>query len=232
MDVGMDLQPLPSRHIVTYASADDFAESTIQTLSRFGYEILSPERFEKLRSGPEGDPDRQPDLFIVDERRLPELPSSPEAEAIPVLILTRGDASRRDPRIRAAMKPPVGMHDLYRLLQQILEDRPRTRLRVRTELPAVCRRSGHEWNARVVSLSENGCLVESPERVPLGTTLQLAFELPGMGTLHLHAEAAYELVPDLGLVFSSISPRSRQAIADHVAKVLAEDDPAGGSASR
>ena len=194
---------------------------------------MSPERFEKLRTGPEGDPDRRPDLFVVDEVRLRELPDTADTAGIPVVVLTRSESvPRDDPRIRAAMKPPVGMHDLYRLLQQILEDRPRTTLRVSTELAAVCRRSGHEWNAEVVSLSENGCLLESPERVPLGTTMQLAFELPKVGTLHVHAEAAYQLGDDLGLVFSSISPRIRQAIAGYVAASLLACGSPGGSSTR
>jgi hypothetical protein len=227
----MDLQPSTGRYLVAYASADDFADKTLQMLSRLGYEILSPERFEKWRSGPTGDPARRPDCFIVDERRLRELPRSKETAGIPVIVLSRSDAPpRNDPRIRAAIKPPVGMHDLYRLVQQILEAEPRRTLRVPVDLAAVCRRSGREWNARVVSLSENGCLLESPERVPLGTTLQLAFELPGTGTLHVNAETAYELGPHHGLVFSSISPRIRQAIARYVASALL--DPARGGPSR
>lgn len=229
----MDLQPLPSRQLVAYASADDFADNTIQILGRLGYDILSPERFEKLRSGPDGDPERRPDLLIVDEHRLRELPKTGAAHDVPILLLARRDAAPEgDPRIVAAMKPPVGMHDLYRLLQQVLEDRPRTTLRIRTELAAVCRRSGHEWNATVVSLSENGCLLRSPEPVPLGTSLQLAFELPQMGTVHVNAETAYQLLPDLGLVFSSIAPRIRQSIARCVAEQLLRDDPAGPSRSR
>jgi hypothetical protein len=92
-------------------------------------------------------------------------------------------------------------------------------------MPAVCRRSGHEWDATVVSLSENGCLLKSPEPVPLGTLLQLAFELPDADTVHVRAEAAYQLLPDLGLVFSSISPRIRRSIARFVRMALLADDP-------
>ena len=233
MDVGMDLQPLPSRRLVAYASADDFADNTIQILRRLGYDILSPERFEKLRTGPEGDPERRPDLFIVDELRLRELPEDGEAGGVPVVVLARThSAPAGDSRIVAAVKPPVGMHDLYRLLQQVLEDRPRTTLRIQVELAAVCRRSGHEWNATVVSLSENGCLLRSPEPVPLGTSLQLAFELPETGTVHVSAETAYQLLPDLGLVFSSIAPRIRQSIASFVAEALLRENPAGPGSTR
>ncbi len=225
----MDLQPLPSRQLVAYASADAFAEGTIAILARLGYEILSPEKFEKRLD--RGELDRQPDLLIVEERRLREIPVDTGAKdtdetssPVPILLLAEQDsAPQGDARIAALMKAPVGMHDLYRVLQQVLEDQPRTTLRVPTRLEAVCRRSGHEWNASIVSLSENGCLLESPEPVPLGTALQLAFELSGSGTVHVRAETAYQLLPNLGLVFSSISPRIRTAIAAYVEAQLRAD---------
>ena len=224
----MELHPLPCRTLVAHASADGFAEGTVSILSRLGYEILSPERFEKRRrEGDDGDAGHRPDLLLVEESRLREVPDSGPDRRVPIVLLSRAGAGRdADPRVVAAVKPPVGMHDLYRVLQQVLEDRPRTTLRVRTRLPAVCRRSGSEWNAEVVSLSENGCLLHSAEPVPLGTALQLAFELPGAGTVHVRAETAYQLLPHLGLVFSSISPRIRQAIARYVVEALSED-PAG-----
>jgi hypothetical protein len=223
MDEGMDLQPLPSRHLVAYASADAFAEGTISILARLGYEIISPEKFEKLVEN--GEAGRVPDLLLVDERRLRELPRDGPTSRVPVLVLAAHAAAEdADERVVAAMKPPIGMHDLYRVVQQILEDRPRSSLRANTSLDAVCRRSGREWNARVVSLSENGCLLESPEPVPLGTPLQLAFELPGVGTVHVLAETAYHLHPNLGLVFSSISPKIRTSIAAFVTETLLADE--------
>ena len=229
----MDTQQLPCRIPVAYASANDFAANTLRILARLGYDILSPEKFEELRSGPDGDPDRQPDLFIVDESRLRELPASDSARNVPIVVVARSHATPEgDPRVVASVKPPIGMHDLYRVLQQVFEDRPRTAPRIRTELPGVCRRSGREWNATVVSLSENGCLLRSSEPVPLGTSLQLAFKVPGSGTVHIKAEMAYQLLPDLGLVFSSIAPRIREVIAHHVAESLLCEDPAEPSPSR
>ena len=51
----MDTQQLPCRIPVAYASANDFAPNTLRILARLGYDILSPEKFEELRSGPDGD---------------------------------------------------------------------------------------------------------------------------------------------------------------------------------
>lgn len=219
----MDLQALPARHLVAYANADAFADGTVSILSRLGYEIVSPEKFEKLVE--RGDVPIGPHLLLVEESRLRELPESAESIGAPVVLITEeGVAPEGDARLAAAIRPPVGMHDLYRLVQQLLEERPRSSLRTVTRLEAVCRRSGREWNAQVISLSENGCLLASPEPVPLGTPLQLAFELPGTGTVHVRAETAYHLLPNLGLVFSSISPQIRTAIAAFVTGSLLGDE--------
>jgi hypothetical protein len=219
----MDLHSLPRRYPVAYASPGDFAKNTIRILARLGYEILSPEGFEKVRGGVAGDTALRPDVFLVDEARLSELP----VDDLPVLVLARSEVvTDADSRIVGVMKPPVGMHDLYRLLQQVLEDRPRSTPRIRTELAGLCHHAGRQWKARVVSLSENGCLLRSPEPVPLGTRVQLAFEVPGSSSVHIDAEAAYQLLPDVGLVFSSIAPRIRELIAGYVAESLLRADPA------
>jgi hypothetical protein len=73
------------------------------------------------------------------------------------------------------------MHELYRLIQQLTEDTPRSNPRVPTHLPARCKSDGKEWTSTMLSLSENGCLVRSPEPLSLGRRLELSFELPRSG---------------------------------------------------
>lgn len=228
----MDTQPLPSRTPVCYANASDFADNTIRILARLGYDILSPESFEMLRTGPDGDPSRKPDVFIVDESRLCDLPESDGERDIPVVQIVSGaSAPVEDGRAAASVKSPVGLHDLYRVLQQVLEDCPRTTPRIRTQLPGLCSHAGRDWSATVVSLSENGCLLRTSEPVPLGTQLQLGFDVPGSGRVHITAEAAYHLLSDIGLVFSSIAPRIRELIARHVTDSLLQENPASPAAS-
>jgi len=118
------------------------------------------------------------------------------------------------------VKRPAGLHELYRLVQQVLEENPRTALRVPTHLAAHCRRRGKQWSASVLSLSENGCLLRSPEPMNLGTHLNLTFDLPGSGSIELEAETAYQLVPDLGLIFNAAAPATRTAIASWVTEAL------------
>jgi hypothetical protein len=214
----MNLQTLPSRRLVAFAGFEAFADRTLTILARLGYQIEFAE---------DGDERGRPDLHLVDERRLLEVPEYAGEPSVPIVVLAgRQGATAADSRIVGAVKRPAGMHDLYRVLQQVFEDTPRTTPRIPTHLFAVCRRSGHEWNASVLSLSENGCLLRSPEPVPLGTQLQLAFELPRIGTVHLWAETAYQLVPDLGLVFSSTAPRIREAITGFVTEALLSGDSA------
>ncbi len=125
-----------------------------------------------------------------------------------------------DPRIAGAVRRPAGMHELYRLIQQVTEDTPRSTPRVATHLPARCRRGGAEWGATVLSLSENGCLVRSPEPLLLGGRVDVSFALPHVGRLELEAETAYQLLPDLGLVFHATPASERAAIASYVTKTL------------
>lgn len=210
---------LPHRTLVAYARPEAFSPRTVSLLGKLGYRILDPEEFERQYAHLEGEV--QPDLYLADERRIGEVPEIPGLNPAPIVVLTgRHGTSGADSRIAGAVKRPAGLHELYRLMQQILEEHPRTALRVPTHLPAHCRRRGREWGASVLSLSENGCLLRSPEPINLGSHLDLAFDLPGAGTLEIEAETAYQLVPDLGLVFNATPPETRDAIAHWVTDTL------------
>jgi hypothetical protein len=73
----------------------------------------------------------------------------------------------------------------------------------------------------VLSLSENGCLVRSPEPMDLGAELDVAFELPRAGLIETRAETSYHLVPDTGLVFQATPAAQRRAIQTYVTENLA-----------
>ena len=112
------------------------------------------------------------------------------------------------------------MHELYRLIQQLTEDTPRATPRVATHLAARCRLRDQDWRATVLSLSENGCLVRSPEPLTLGGRVELHFELPRQGPLELVAETAYQLPPDVGMIFNGTPAAAREAIASFVSRTL------------
>jgi hypothetical protein len=112
------------------------------------------------------------------------------------------------------------MHELFRLIQQVTEETPRTTPRVATHISARCHKQGREWPVTLLSLSENGCLVRSPEPVLLGSRMDIEFALPREGGLQLEVETAYQLLPDVGLIFHGIPTRQRQAIGRFVTDVL------------
>jgi hypothetical protein len=73
----------------------------------------------------------------------------------------------------------------------------------------------------VLSLSENGCLLRTPEPVDLGSQIEIAFDLPRAGTIETQAESAYQLLPDTGLIFHRTPAAFREAILRFVEESLA-----------
>jgi hypothetical protein len=208
----------PLRKIVAFARPEVFASHSRPILRRLGYAIEIAEPPES----PLGVP-KVADMYFADEHRLADVPDADSGTpSAPVILLTgrRGFAGG-DRRVIAAVKKPAGLHDLYRILQQVFEEHPRATPRVATHLPAHCHRKGQTWGAAVVSLSENGCLLRSSEGIPLGSTVNLVFDLPKVGTVQLEAESAYQLLSDTGLVFSAIPHFVRNAINSYVHQALA-----------
>jgi hypothetical protein len=185
-------------------------------LSRLGYQILDPEAYAQQAAA-----DDRPDAYLVDERELADVPDD-GGPAIPIVVLTgRQGVSGFDVRIMGAVPRPAGLHELYRVLQQVLEESPRSSPRVPTHLSARCwAEAAGAWRATVLMLSENGCLLRSPEPLLLGSKLSLRLDLPRRGQVELQAEVAYQLPPDLGLVFSAAEAEVRGALVDFVREAL------------
>jgi len=216
----MSLRPHKPRTIIAHTRPEAFVEHTQSILARLGYEIVTSEEWE-TRCDEASSELRRPDLRIVDERRLAEVEDEPGESPLPILLLTgRNGVTGADTRIAGAARRPVGLHDLYRLLQLVFEETPRATPRVPTHITTTCRRRGHEWQAAILSLSENGCLLRTPEPLPLGVELDLSFDLPRAGRIQVHADTAYQYMPDLGLVFSAVDPSSRDAIGGFVSDSL------------
>jgi hypothetical protein len=218
-----DSQWKPSwrRTILYHAPREAMGPMTDVILGRLGYQILRPGTLAQLQ---ETTPGLRPELRLVDERRLDEVPGLDEDDPdgkIPIVLLTGKMGAREDdPRVVGAVKRPAGMHDLYRLMQQVFEDKPRSTPRVQACLPAHCESRGVSWNGQVISLSENGCLIRSPEPIQLGQILQLELQLPKGEWIALQAEAAYQLLPDTGLVFNALNPNCRKTLEQFVTEAI------------
>lgn len=209
------------RNLLFHASRDALGPMTEVILAKLGYSIVRAETFESMRAA---NPELRPDLLLVDERRLGEAAAwedEYDCGELPIVLLTgQHGATGADPRIVGAVKRPAGMHDLYRLLQQVFEDTPRSTPRIATQLRAQCRRGERFFEGRVLSLSQNGCLIRSGETIQLGQKIELRLELPQAGDLAVEAEASYQLLPDVGLVFSAMPHAKRQTIERFVAQAL------------
>ena len=207
--------------IVCHAPADALGPKTDVILSRLGYRMLLPETFAQLRSE---DPGTRADLMLVDERRLAAFVDEhveEDGSSTPIVLLTgKHGVVESDPRIVGGVKRPAGLHDLYRLLQQVFEDKPRSTPRVATQIRVRCEQGNRNWDGRVLSLSENGCLMRSPKEIPLGQRLRIEFALPETGSIRLQAEAAYQLLPDVGLVFSGVPPGHRETLERFVTDTI------------
>jgi hypothetical protein len=205
-----------SRVLVIHAAPQDFAPGTIPILCRLGYTLVEPEAWADRDDG-----DLRADCLLVDERRLAEVDDD-GGPAIPIIALTgRHGVTGADPRVMGAVRRPAGLHEIYRVLQQALEETPRCTPRVATHLPARVRRDGEEWCTSILSISENGCLMRSPDELLLGARIEVEFELPRVGYFELEGDVAYQLVPDVGVVFNATTPRAREAIQNFVSEVLA-----------
>jgi hypothetical protein len=215
MQQGMETAATEKHVLISHAGPEAYAPMTRVILAKLGYLILLPEEIESI-SELAG---IRPLVRLLDERQYAEIPD--DGDGIPIVLLTgRHGATGADPRIAGAVKRPVGMHELYRLIQQLTEDTPRSTPRVPTHLPARCKSEGKEWTSTLLSLSENGCLVRSPEPLSLGRRLELSFELPRAGRLSLEAETAYQLLPDMGMIFHATRQSDREAIASFVTSAL------------
>jgi hypothetical protein len=191
-------------------------------LSKLGYVLLSPE--ELAQADAEGG-FADPDLRVVDERALPDVPEDAFGSIPIVVVAGRHGVTGADPRIAGAVRRPAGVHELYRLFQDILEENPRATPRIPTHLPATCRLDGKEWKGTVLSLSESGCLLRSTEPQMLGASFELALALPPSGSIDLEVDVAYQLIPELGLTFHATLPADRERIRAFIERTLAAGGP-------
>ena len=205
------------RLVASYASARSYSPLALKILPKIGYELVPIEHYADMACRP-------PDVQVAEEGRLAEIFETTATQAIPTVVLTgwRGAPPQVDGKIVVgAVRAPAGLHELYRVLQQALEELPRTVPRVPTRILARCRRDTMEWDARILSLSENGCLVKTSLVPPLGAMLQLTFKLPDGTEVETQASASYQVLPQLGLVFHATRPELRRAIATYVTHELA-----------
>ena len=203
----------PDRHrIACYVAPRVFAPGVRAALEGLGYRIVAA-----ATQGRFGDASWTPALRIVDARYVERTP----ADGAPLVTVgpPRGGATPRP--VVGSVTPPIGISELYPLLQRALEPHPRRAARVPARIPARCTRADRRFSGEVVSLSEAGCLLRTPNDAARGYEFNLLFPLPLGRMISTRARVACREGPDLGLEFTGVSPQARAAISDYVARRLA-----------
>jgi hypothetical protein len=199
--------PRFSRQIEVRVPSLDFSPGVERALERLGYELVRPRgRAEAV------------DARIVEAGQLSRL--SEGATAPVILIGGPRDEGADDPRVVGVVRPPVGLLDLYTLLQIALEAHPREVPRIPTALPARSLREGVDAPGAILSLSEKGGRLRSASRLPGYGSLHLQFMLPEGGPIYTRAEPRQEAGNESGLAFQRLPEVSRAAIAEFVMRSL------------
>ena len=196
------------RCIATHAPESDYVQSSPMLLWKLGYLLVPASQAQA------------PEVRIAREEQLGEVPE----RDIPVIAL----ASRKrrvdhdDPRVVGTVRRPAGLHEISRLLQLSLESHPRAIPRVPVDLAAHAQSAdGDQWDLRVRSLSQNGCLVTGPKLPPLATALTMRIEMPWGERITVPADVAYERREERGLVFHGITIGVQRKLAKMVVRLLA-----------
>jgi len=167
--------------------------------------------------------DEPPRAWLVDEERLDEMPSRSDApDAQIILVATPYHSEAEDRRIVARVPRPGRLGAIYGALQAHLESNPRRTPRVETRLSARCIRADRRAIGAVLSLSEGGCLLRTPEKLRKGHQVNLQFALPEYGLVSTRAECRYKREGDAGMAFSEPPADIRQTIAHFVTFQLAD----------
>lgn len=195
------------RCIATHVPASDYSPTSPALLWKLGYALV-----------PAADAGT-PDVRIVREEELAQVPE----REIPVIALAGPSRPPGidDPRVIGTVRRPAGMHELYRLLQLSLESHPRAIPRVPVDLAAHAQSAnGDQWDLRVESLSENGCLVTGVKLPTLETALTMRIEMPWGERIIVPADVAYERRNQRGLVFHGITVGNQRRLAKLVLRLL------------
>lgn len=196
------------RTIASHAARSDYAPTCEVLLHKLGYSLVPAESAVS------------PELRIVREERLGEIVGRGE----PVILLTNGrrrPVASNDPRVAGRIKRPAKLHEIYRLLQLALETKPRAVPRVETDLAAHAQSAtGDQFDLRIQSLSETGCLATGPKLPTLETALTLRIEMPWGERITVPADVAYERRDQVGLVFHGITLGTQRKLAKLVLRLL------------
>jgi len=199
--------------ILSLAPPESYAPLARITLSRAGYSIVSAERWAEMSQSVSN----PPQLAIADLEcegvGIP--PSTPW-----IALAPRGAAHPTRVPIVGLVERPAPFHQLYRVLQLALEPTPRSAARVSTSLAAHCRADSQSWDAQLVSLSRDGCLLWRDAPTPENEQVTLDFDLPNFGRVEVIGRTVYRRETETALVFRDVSGTDGRSIQKYVEEAL------------
>jgi hypothetical protein len=198
---------------LSLAPPESYAPLARITLSRAGYSIISTERWAEMSQSVSSAPDLAIADLECDGIGIP--PSTPW-----VALAPRGAPHPTRTPIVGLVERPAQFHALYRVLQLALEPTPRASARVATSLSAHCRADAASWNAQVISLSRDGCLLWREEAPPEGERVTVDFELPQFGRVQVSGETVYRRATETALVFRDVAAPEGRSIQRFVEESL------------
>ena len=202
------------RTIESHTGPRALSATTRAALTGLGYDIVPGSRTAAQ--------EWKPSLRLVDERRLDEIPTASQDPATPIVSLTGARPLRReDPRIVGRVRRPAPLTDLYRLIQEALEEHPRKVPRVPTQMAARCVRADRRWVGAILSISSGGCLLQSREPVEPDSRFNVQFALPEYGLVDLRGRAIHRRGDFAGVAFPTVPEQARTAIESFVTERLA-----------
>ena len=192
--------------ILSLAPPESYAPLARITLSRAGYSIVSGERWAEMSQNVANAPRLAIADLECDGVGIP--PATPW-----IALAPRGAPHPTRAPIVGLVERPAPFHTLYRVLQFALEPTPRASARVATSLPAHCRANTGNWDAQVVSLSRDGCLLWR-EKAPReeGEQVTLDFDLGTFGRVEVSGRTVYRRVSETALVFNDVSAPEGRSI--------------------
>jgi hypothetical protein len=199
--------------VAVHAPDRAFAPGVQTALMRLGYNLISARTAHRQRD----DGLLRPQLRIVDERQLSELPARRDDLPQILLIGSRGSTTTEpDEPSLGRVRRRARLADLYQLLQNALEPQPRSVPRVTDALPARATRGLESWSGAIRSISEKGCLLQSTSPFHEESRVEICFPLARQGLVQIPAQPSYREGVRTGLVFDPLPDETRIALARYV----------------
>ena len=211
-------------------------------LRRFGYEVLTADTAAQAQEHLSG---KQPALVISD-LTLPDMHGVDflqdhrqlkGAGAIPMIFMVFPGDSAAESRCMGygaagCISKPIQAEELYRTVQQAIEARPRTSIRIDTQLPVSVNNLAIEnaGGGPDIDLSENGMYVPTANPYPANKQVSVQLHMKER-TISTNGSIIYSrsgggtrvVTPGMGLKFTAIAPQDRDFIRKYIHDEITRD---------